>query len=341
MKRDSGFFRFAAAPLAVLIMCAAFHLFSPPAAESAEGEPTATATMEDLHQDMSDMVLKTANSLDGFFGTERYATFEQNRSYVRLRLNFDWTETTGVDVFPNIKLYLVLPGTMNRLRIVANEDDEEGAEAGGQDAEDESDVALRFVGFESDRRGLSFDVGARIKDSVFAGFGRINLQFVYPLGMEWIGRSTNRLYWYTDTGFRNDFRQYFERKLTEKLFFRSRTRLQYFEEEDANPFPEQKFSLFHKVTDGMALAYEAIAEKVPADDTLFDEEDILVPDDAYTHYTLRVRSRFKTRWPWLFFEVWPVLLLPEEFDYDLTLAARFRIEITFGHITDDTLTVEE
>ncbi len=333
--------RKAATPAVLALVPAVLLLAVPLTAHAAEAQAEETSRMEDIHRDMSDMVLKMANSIDGFFGTERHTTFEQNTSSIRLRLNFDWTETTGVDLFPNVRLHLVLPGTMDRLRIVANEDDEEGAEAGGRDAENESDIALRFVGFETDRRGLSFDVGVRIRDWVFAGFGRVNLQLAYPLGMEWAGRSTNRLYWYTDTGFRNDFRQYFERAITKKLFFRSRTRLQYFEEEDANPFPEQRFSLFQKFSDGIALAYEATAEKVPADDTPFDDEDILVPDDSYTHYTLRIRTRFKTRWPWLFFEVWPVLIYPEEFDYDPTLAARFRMEITLGHIKDHTLTVEE
>jgi hypothetical protein len=287
------------------------------------------------------MVLKMANSIDGFFGTERHSTFEQNQSYVRLRLNFDWTEATGVDLFPNVKIHLVLPGTMERLLLVANEDDEEGADSGGRDAEGESDIALRFVGFETHRAGLSFDLGARIKDSELAGFGRVNLQVTRPLGKEWIGRATNRLYWYTNTGFRDDFRVYFERALSKKLFFRSRSRLQYFEEYDANPFPEQKFGLFQKLTDNIVLAYEAIAEKIPADDSPFDDEDIQDPDDAYTHYTLRIRSRFRTRWPWLFYEVWPIVTFPEELDYDLTLAARFRLEITFGHIKEIDLKVEE
>jgi hypothetical protein len=341
MKRGSGFFGFTAAPLAALITCAALHLANPLTAPAAEADATAISRMEDIHHDMSDVVLKMANSIDGFFGTERYETFEQNESYIRLRLNLDWMETSGADLSPNVKIQLILPGTMDRIKVVANEDDDEGAEAGGRDAENESDIALRFVGFESDRTGLSFDVGARIRDWVFAGFGRVNLQFTYPLGGEWIGRSTNRLYWYTDTGFRNDFRQYFERKITDNFFFRSRTRLQYFEEEDANPFPEQKFTLFQRVGDRLGLAYEAIGEKIPADDTPFDEEDILEIDDAYTQFTLRIRSRFKTRWPWLYFEVWPAVVFPEELDYDATLAARFRIEVTFGHIRDAAVTVEE
>ena len=129
--------------------------------------------------------------------------------------------------------------------------------------------------------------------------------------------------------------------VSEKLFFRSRTRLQYFEEEDANPFPEQKLTLFHRLSDRVVLAYEAIGEKIPSDDTLFDEDDIVEPDDAYTPLSLLVRSRFKTRWPWLYVEFWPILAFPEELDYSATLAARIRLEVIFGHIRDDTLTVEE
>lgn len=300
-----------------------------------------TTRVVELHRDMSDLVLKAADTIDGFFGSERHMTFKQNTSNVRLRLNFDWIDTTGLELFPNFRIHLVLPGTLERLRIVANEEDDEGSDAGGIDAEDESNVALRFVGYDTDRRGVSFDVGARARSWELAGFGRINLHFAYPLGTEWIGRSTNRLYWYTDTGLRNDFRQYFEYQLTQKLFFRSRTRLQFFEEESDNPYPEQKITLFQQVGGSLVLAYEALAEIIPGADSPFDEEDIANPGSSYTHYELRVRSRFRTRWPWLFFEVWPRLLWPEERDFSSTPGASFRIEITFGHFGDRSVSVEE
>jgi hypothetical protein len=328
--------------LAALLLAPLLGAASLPSAYADDEETReAAATVEDLHGQMSDMVLKTANGIDSFFGTERSTTFEENTSYIRLRLNFDWLETSGLDINPGVKLHVVLPGAMSRLRLIANDEEEHGGEGQGEEAEVESSIALRWIGFDSDRAGLNFDLGMRISDWTPAGFGRANVQFVLPLGGKWIARTTNRLYWYTDTGWRNDLRQYFEFQLSKNFFFRSRTRIQYFEEEGDELFPEQKLTLFQRLGDRQAIAYEALVERIPADDSRFDEEDIVVPDDAYTEAQLRMRYRVNLFRPWFHVELWPIVLFPEEQDYDLTWAARFRVEITFGHVTAGSVKIGE
>jgi hypothetical protein len=266
-------------------------------------------------------------------------TWEENRSAITLRLDTDFLEDHGVDISPKIKLHLILPGLKN-FSLVANEDENDGGDS-NPDGDDESSLALRWTGINTDRYGLSFDLGLRIRDSVWEGFGRINAEVEYPLGSKWLGRSTNRLYYYTDAGWRNDFRQYFDLKLREGILFRSRTRLQYFEEYEDRLYPEQKLTLYQRLSKKSVLAYELIGIVIPHDDSPFDDDEILEIDEDYTRYLAQLRYRTNIWKPWLFIELWPGVGFPEERDYDTTFFARVRVDITFGHIFGGQTTIDE
>ncbi len=300
-------------------------------------------TIDRMHATASRWFQGAAGRVDGFFVTDEYATHEDNQSRLRLRLNTDYVEHQGWDLGVNVKLHLVMPGWDKRLRLVMNDaDDSNDTASQVADSTDESDIALRWLGIRTDRVGLSFDLGVRIKDSDLAGFGRINAAVRYPLGEKWIGGTTNRLYYYSDTGVRNDLRQYFDRQINDTLRFRSRTRVQYFEENDYNPTSEQKFTLFHVLNKRSALAYEALFERYAQEDSLFDDDKIAVPlKDNYKSYSLRVRYRTNVWREWLFLEFWPIVSWPEERDYDLTLGARFRVEINFGQTPKSAAKIEE
>jgi hypothetical protein len=302
------------------------------AAEGISSSLTGTATQADkLQGDLSSIVQKTANRIDGFFGSNRHSTWEQNRTSVRLRFDFDYIEGQGMNLGLDLNLNLVLPAFNDKLRLVMNPDDDDSVGSGGVDSREESELALRFVGRELGKLDSSYDLGLRIKDSELAAFLRWNAQLNFDLRRQWNNRYTNQLYWYTDTGFRNDFRVYFEKMLSEKFLIRSRTRVQYREEYGAELFPEQRFTLYQYFSPKHALAYEALAAIVPYDETAFDEDNIYVPDDQYTQYQVRLRYRANVLFPWLFFELWPIVTWPEEHDYETTYAVRFRAELHFGH----------
>jgi len=302
------------------------------AAESDSSAKTGTAAQaEKVQGGLSSIVQKTANGIDGFFGSDRHTTWEQNRTSARLRFNFDFIEGQSVDLNAQVKLNLVLPALDNRLRIVLNPDDDDEAANRGGDSRDESELALRFMGRQFGNLEMNYDLGLRIKDSDLALFLRWNTQLGHDLGQSWHNRFTNQLYWYTDTHFRDDFRIYFERKVAKNFFFRSRTRIQYGQEYGAELFPEQRFTLFQTINPKHALAYEAVAGVVPFDETFFKEDNIDVLDDKYTHYQLRLRYRTNMMFPWLFFELWPIVSWPEEHDYETTYAMRFRVELHFGY----------
>lgn len=282
---------------------------------SADEKEWQEKTVPEKHEEISHTVQKVANAIDSFFASDRQLSWEENRTTVTLRLDTDFIEYHGADFSPTLKLRLYLP-SLKRFMFVLNEDTDQASEYTPVGSEDESNLALRWTGHAREGRDLSFDVGLRIKDWDLAGFGRINAAIEYRLGANWLGRTTNQLYWYTDTGWRNDLRQYFERKLGEKLLFRSRTRLQYYEEHGERLFPEQKFTLYHRLEGRKAvLAYEIAGWTVPVEETVFDDDEIVKPDDEYTHLLALVRYRRNVRWPWLFVEIWPDFRFAEELDY--------------------------
>lgn len=307
------------------------------ASDTAATSDADTHIVDRSYESMDNLVQDTVRRIDSFFVNDEHSTFSDRKTRIRLRLNTDYVQHHGFELSPKVKLHLVLPGMNDRLRIVMNDDQGADVDQAAQ-ADNENDIALRWIGRQNARRGYSFDLGFRIKGGDFDPFGRVNLGFEYDLPGKWVGQSTNRLYYYSKTGFRNDFRQYFNRGLTDNLLFRSRTRIQYFEENEFNPDIEQKFSLFHSVSEARKFAYEAIYRKVSFEDSPFDEDEIINTGNGYySHYQLQVRYRQQAWRPWFFVEFWPIVGWPEERNYDTVLGARIRFEINLGGSGDQRL----
>jgi len=305
---------------------------------SREGEDL--SDIDVLQSRMSGLVLDAADRLDGFFGDERYDTYESNRTVVRLIGNAEYHEEHGLELFPQLRLNLVLPQLQNRLRLIVGEDSDDDISEMGDEVGEDTNIALRWMGRQTKRLNLSFDLGLRYRDSTFSVFGRGNSQVKYPLGGKWGGRTLGRIFWYTDTGWRFEGRQYFESRLSDRFLFRSRSRVQWYEEEDG-VFPEQIFSLYQRLSERQAVAWEALAEIIPAGDSLFDEDEIKEEDDRYGRYQVRARYRVNLWRPWLFFEVWPMALFPQERDYGLVLGVRLRLEIFLGHMPEEAASLGE
>lgn len=308
------------------------------AQELEESADEASKSVADRMRDRVDSAVQSSiRRIDSFFVDSEHSTFEDRTTRVRLRLNTDYLEHQGWDVSPKIKLHLVLPGLNERLRLVMNDDqgpdDDEAASA-----DDENDLALRWIGKQSTALGYSFDLGLRLKSGNLDPFVRVNVGTEYDLNANWVGQTTNRLYYYSQTGWRNDLRQYFNRGITDDLLLRSRTRIQYFHENGYNPYLEQKFSLFHSLSDTRKLAYEVLFRKEAEEDSPFDEDTVLgEPRESYVHYLARVRYRQQFWRPWFYVEFWPTVVWPEERDYDTTLAFRIRLEVNLGGTGDQRL----
>ena len=287
--------------------------------------------VEKSQEELTNLVLKSANAIDGFFGNER-GVWQQNKTRVTLRGNVDWVDDAGWEFNPEAKIYLALPGLNNRLRLILNDDDDDDT-AGASSDDDESNLALRFVGKLQDRYGLAFDLGVSTRgDPTLQGFGRLNLYRQWNLGNSgWEARLANRLYWYTDSHWRNDFRWYFERRISDRFFFRSRTRFDYQEDKASEVYPEQRFTLFQQINDRTALAYEAIGRQIFNEDSPFYPDDFLQPcSPKCNQFFVRLRWRQNVKFPWFFYEVWPGVGFAEARDYEATPFIRFRLEVVLG-----------
>jgi hypothetical protein len=283
---------------------------------------------EATQQKLTNLVRHTAGGIDNFFSDERFS-WQNNKTRITLRGNADYVKDHGWEGSPEVRINLALPGT--KLRIVANDDEDDGATDGGASDDNESSLALRWVGKSTSKYGLTLDAGVSTRgDPSIQGFGRVNLYRNWKLTKTWDVRLENRLYYYTDSELRNDFRWYFEHRLNEKFFFRSRTRLDYQQDKDKGVYPEQRFTLFQQINNRTALAYELIAEEIYFDDSPWDEDEILEPDDRYTHFSARLRFRKNVGYPWLFYEVWPIAAWTEEQDFKFTPAIRLRLEVVLG-----------
>lgn len=302
------------------------------AAESSDQPDANGGNMADGVRDSVDnFVQGTVRRIDSFFVDSEHATFSDKKTRIRLRLNTDYLQKHGWEFSPKLKLNLVLPGLSERLRLVINDDQGIDVDQASPKLDDNNDIALRWVGGQREDRGWSFDLGLRIKSGALDPFARLNAGIDYPLGGRWLGQTTNRLFYYSKTGWRDDVRQYFDRAINDDLLLRSRTRLQYFEENISNPFFEQKFSLFHSLSDTRKLAYEVLYRSVSQEDSPFDPGEIIGREQKrYQHFAMQIRFRQQVWRPWFYVEVWPVVGWPEERDYDTILGARLRVEINLG-----------
>lgn len=303
------------------------------AAEPAAPEvPIAEATRVDrLHSATENLIDAAVKRVDAFFVNETHDTFEEDKNRVRLRLNLDDIQYHGWDTSAKVKVNVRLTGLSKRLRLVVNDAEEDEEDQATQYEDEGNDVAIRWIGHQGKKTGVSVDGGVRLKSGKVDPFGRLNTSIRYPLAGEWLGQSTNRIYYYSQAGWRNDFRQYFNRPINDELLFRVRSRIQYFEDKDSNPQLEQKFTLFQSLTDHSALAYEALWRRETAEDSVFDEDEITIePKDKYQQVQLRLRYRHSVWRPWMFVEVWPAIGWMEERDWDTVLGVRLRLEVNFG-----------
>lgn len=284
--------------------------------------------LEAMQQKLTNLVSYTAGGVDNFFSNERFS-WQNNKTRVTLRGNADWIDRHGWEASPEVRINLALPGT--KLRIVANEDADDGATDGGAADDQESNLALRWVGKTNEKYGITLDAGVSTRgDPSLQAFGRVNLYRNWNITKTWDGRLENRLYYYNESELRNDFRWFFEKRINEKFFFRSRTRLDYQQDKDKGVYPEQRFTLFQQINSRTALAYELIAEEIFFDDSPWDPDEIDEPDDRYTHIVARLRFRQNVGYPWLFYEVWPTAAWAEEQDFKFTPAIRLRLEVVLG-----------
>ena len=294
-------------------------------------EKSAGEEIDRTHDTTTSAIQTLASRIDSFFVDDDHATFLDNKTRVRVRLNFDHIENHGFEYSTKAKLNLVLPGLKKRLSLVFNDGDSMDGDANSRTSDGDNDIAFRWLAKQSENTSYKVDLGLRVKNDKFDPFLRVNTSWYYSLGEEWQGRSSNRLYYYSNTGWRDDFRQYFERPLNDDMLFRLRTRVQFFEEKYSNPRMEQKLSLYQTIRQSAAIAYEVLWRQESVEDSLFRPRELRIPAQAsYQQVQIRIRYRRSFWKPWMFFELWPLVGWAEERDWESTLGVRIRLEFNYG-----------
>lgn len=320
------------------------------AAEQAQSEGETEAgvlqrmedTMVQWHSILSGQVERLGEAADRVFDSE-IAFEEINQTSVRLRLDFDAEDGEGLDVEPKISVKWVLPGAERRFRLVFSSDDETLTDEGDLGdpltvSEDDRATAALDFSIRSDKRtSASMSVGVRSDPQVYT---RARLRRNFSITDNWKSRIINRLTYFSEDGWENDFRWDFDRPLGRPLpdtrefaelavskdrrpwLFRSASRIRWFDERESL-LGEQRFSFFNRLSNRSAIAYEALAFGCTDPNPVDGTEDC-------KEYDLRVRYKWVTKYPWLYFELWPVAAFPERNDYDFTAVLRFRMEVWFG-----------
>lgn len=309
--------------LRLLTYCLALFLFSPAIADKKADDDS--DRVDELHDEWSEWVLKTANQVDGFFSnTQASDADQQTRLRAFLRVRYDGNE--GTKFSPGIRARISLPNTENRLKLILGDDEDEGRI---NDLDDnQQNISLQVRGKrETALKQIRFDIGIRRRDSRYQPYVRARHSKAFTTDGPWVPRFTNSFYYFTKSKFEYRGQADFDRIIGEHLFFRPTTVVRWYEN-NSNECNDgwcldQYFSLYEKLrrSKSEAIAYDL--EIYLRDKPEFDVFDAV----------LKARYRRMTKKKWLFWEVEPGVHFPSEYGHDATFRFTVRLEGIFGYNT--------
>ena len=136
---------------------------------------------------------------------------------------------------------------------------------------------------------------------------------------QWQFRATETLFWYDSTGPGETSRLDIERRLSEDYLFRSTSQATWLDETQQFDLG-QDFYLIHTINKYRGIIYQTGL-------TAASE-----PDIHTTAYLLSVRFRQQIHSDWLFFEINPKIIYPQENDFNSQYSLTFKLEVVFGGI---------
>lgn len=303
----------------------------PATAESGENEDKETGffgrtpgmigkTIDLLHTGISAGVEHSARKVDSFFADDRFYA-DTNKSYARVSGETTWESGEGTSSQARVRARIDLPGTRERLRLFMEGGDPEG-DSGSESSSipkalDDNDYNIGLEGQLEDTGNWDIRPGAGVKAGVPPDpFLRIRA-IRYERLDGWLMRFSAGAAEYLDDGTELQTRMDFDRKINPDWLFRSGSRVRYRDSKDRIEAIQQ-FSLFQKLSERKALAYEV--GLLAHDDPNWDV------DNFYAQF----RARFRVYKKWLFVEFKPQLVFREEDDYDPSFLFALRVDTVFG-----------
>jgi hypothetical protein len=276
--------------------------------------------LNDQHEVASQGVAQLANWLDSFFAND-LSFDESQKSQVKLNLLQITEEGNKPRYEVRLQGKLTLPHTQERLNILFESDPEDNNSInntviGAVESTDQS-LGLRYVQYSSEWFRAHTDAGIRFHSGLDS-FVRFRLRGLYITG-DWQFRAAETLFWRDSTGPGETSRLDIERRLSEDYLFRSTSQATWLDETQQYDMG-QDFYLIHNINKYRGIIYRtgltAISE----------------PDVHTTAYILSVKLRQQIHRNWLFFEINPQIIYPEEDHFHSRPSLTFKLEIVFGDI---------
>lgn len=280
--------------------------------------------MDNVHNMASKGLLKTAQWLDSFFDDSR-AEVEENTTRATIKAALGYSRKDDVEIKPGISLRLRLPRFSERVNIFFDgggdsdlniTQDPLADRPADKDGESRAlNTGLRYFFKESETYNIHFDAGLSW-NYLYAG---VRFRAMQDFGI-WQGRLTNRFRYYTDDGLENRTGYDLERRITDRLLFRTTAAVNLYE--DVRGVPHSlSVRLYQVISPTQAISYEMGVY-------LDTSPDYRATD---TQFLLRYRQRLLR--DWLIFEISPRLTFPEP-DRRANPGILVSFEATFGHASD-------
>ena len=278
----------------------------------------------DHRNNWSSTIGDLGRQIDGFFADPE-TVYTENKSFVKIGFFNVWRKIEGLDPEPRFKFRLDLPHTRKKLKLVIENEPDETISLSEQNRQnvlrknettDSSSTGfLRILSVFQEWK-LKTDIGVRLRNPPDT-FIRGRASKRWPISDNWQFRLSESISYFHSEGFGHSSKAFFESKLSDDLFFRSKTEAQWLKRDDAWEFAEI-LTLSHVVTEDKALSYRIgwLSESRPTPRT----------SSYYTNITYRQ----KLYEDWLFLEVTPELLFPRDDDFKPNPSLTFGIEVIFS-----------
>lgn len=276
--------------------------------------------LNDRHKAASQGVTQLANWLDSFFADDLIFDESQN-SYLKLNLLQISEKGHKPRYEANLQGKLTLPNTQDRLKILFESDPEEDTDpdttvTAAVESQDQS-LGLRYIQYSSKWFRAHTDAGVRFRSGLDT-FIRFRLRGLLTAG-DWRFRAAETLFWQDSTGPGETSRLDIERRLGQDYLFRSTSQATWLDETHQFDIG-QDFFLIHDISKYRGIIYRAGLTAVSE------------PETHTTAYILSVRLRQQIHRNWLFFEINPKVLYPEEDDFHARRSLTFKLEVFFGGV---------
>jgi hypothetical protein len=277
--------------------------------------------LDQFHDSLTTRVATTARWLDMFFDDVIYED-EQNQSHLKLRFDTFSEKGSSLDFQPHVKGRLRLPGAEKKwnLFISGNDDFDQNNATNNltnRTEETESSIGLNYFINRDLQKSISISGGVSRRDGEYGVYLKPRLRKLWQF-QNWDIRFTQAVRFHTNSKVDSSSRLDFENILTNKLFFRFTSQLDWYETK-AGLFYSNNFIIRQSINKDQVLTYE------------WSNYFKTKPENILEQVDLRIVYRRRFWKKWLFYEFSPQITFSEENDYHPNPGLLLRLEMVFGY----------